>query len=254
MTAWRDCADIPAGLRFEQVNVFVGGEDGFHTYRFVVGKKTHIGAKALGVDTTVFDTLPEHVAAIFIDKSKVAFLYWYAGIGSADRALAGDKNTVFFGDRTDYAGSHTQLKYFAYTNSVKLPAWPAIAKARRAARVSRAGKTTRQRHFVKLVVARDQITFQGGNTTWRLLPSLLAKIPDREHTVLELAMASDQATLKEKNDAFGRAIVLADQLGFEYASYVGIPHWGQRDRRRSPSRSRIQATCLAGSGTSARAN
>ena len=91
--------------------------DGFHTYRFVVGKKTHIGAKALGVDTTVFDTLPEHVAAIFIDKSKVAFLYWYAGIGSADRALAGDNSDnipgvpdVGMGTATKLIAEHGSLK------------------------------------------------------------------------------------------------------------------------------------------------
>ncbi len=98
--------------------------DGFHTYRFVVGKKTDIGAEALGVDEKVFGTLPEHVAAVFIDGSKIAFLYWYAGIGSADRELAGDKNNVFFGDRTDYAGSQTQLKYFAHTNAPTLPLKP----------------------------------------------------------------------------------------------------------------------------------
>ena len=31
--AWPDRGDIPAGLRFQQINVFIGGEDGFHTYR-----------------------------------------------------------------------------------------------------------------------------------------------------------------------------------------------------------------------------
>ena len=95
--------------------------------------------------------------------------------------------------------------------------------------VAQAGKgRTRQRHFVKLVVGKARMTFQSQETTWGDLPKLLEAVPNRSHTVLELAMASDNATLKQKNDATGRVMTLARRFGFEYSSYTGIHPLGAK--------------------------
>jgi hypothetical protein len=41
--------------------------------------------------------------------------------------------------------------------------------------------------------------------------------------VLEVALASDQITVAARNDAVGRATHYARQLGFRYASDIGVP-------------------------------
>jgi len=92
--------------------------DGFHTYRFVVGRKTDFDASALGVDAKTFASLPEHVAALFVDGSRAAFIIWNAGLGEPDEGLADYSNLVSFGDPTGYESSETELKYFGYTSNV----------------------------------------------------------------------------------------------------------------------------------------
>jgi beta-lactamase regulating signal transducer with metallopeptidase domain len=78
----------------------------------------------------------------------------------------------------------------------------------------------RVRHFVMLVIAPDgNMTFQGSETNWEKLPTLLEQVPDRGHTVLCLAWTSDQVTVGQLNEA--RVGQLAQQLGFEYLSNVG---------------------------------
>ena len=78
------------------------------------------------------------------------------------------------------------------------------------------------RHFVLIVVGKDALTFEGKATTWDELPSLLEKVPDRGHTVLDIAMASDQLTVAVADAAQGRASHMVQQFGFEYLSYIGI--------------------------------
>lgn len=77
------------------------------------------------------------------------------------------------------------------------------------------------RHFVKLVIGKDRMTFQGEETTWEKLPELLAKVSDREYTVFEIAVASKNLTIAQYDEAFRRASKLREEYGFEYLSYVG---------------------------------
>jgi hypothetical protein len=72
------------------------------------------------------------------------------------------------------------------------------------------------------------LTFESQPTTWERLPSLLAMVPDRSHTVLEYALASDRTTLAQHGELRGRIIPLAHALGFEYASDVGVRPLGSR--------------------------
>jgi beta-lactamase regulating signal transducer with metallopeptidase domain len=75
---------------------------------------------------------------------------------------------------------------------------------------------------VKLVVSPNQLYLDGTPTTWEALPELLKKVPNRSGTILAFAMASDQMTLAQHNEAWGRISQLAHELNFAYASDTGI--------------------------------
>ncbi len=91
-----------------------------------------------------------------------------------------------------------------------------------------AGLMKRMRYFVLIVVGKDAMTFEGQETTWEELPPLLEKVPNRRQTVLAVAVASNDMTLKEANEAQSRALGLALSFGFEYLSYVGVHPLGAK--------------------------
>jgi hypothetical protein len=91
-----------------------------------------------------------------------------------------------------------------------------------------AGARLRQQYFVKLVVGEDGMTFEGKDTTWDTLPQLLEQIPNRKHTALCLAMASDGVTAMQKEEARTRLGRLVREHGFEYLSLVGTHPLGSK--------------------------
>ncbi len=93
--------------------------------------------------------------------------------------------------------------------------------------VASAGQNA-QRKFVRLVVGTTAMTFEGQPTSWEGVGALVAKVPDRNSTVLEVAVTSDQITVAQQNEWFQRAIALARQHGFEYASFIGIQPPGSK--------------------------
>ncbi len=94
-----------------------------------------------------------------------------------------------------------------------------------------------QRKFVRLVVEKAAMTFEGQPTTWDGVDALLAKVTDRASTVLEFAVTSDQITVQEQNEWFGKSIALAISHGFEYASFIGIHSLGSKGSFDSPVKS-----------------
>lgn len=78
------------------------------------------------------------------------------------------------------------------------------------------------RYFVRLVTDLDGLTFEGETIVWQDLPELLAKVPNRPHTVLELAVGTDEITLRQMNEAESRCQVLTAQHGFEFLSFIGV--------------------------------
>jgi len=86
----------------------------------------------------------------------------------------------------------------------------------------------RMRHFVMLVVGKEKMTFEGEETTWEELAGLLEKVPDRGHTVLTVAIESDEMTLRQVNEARSRGGLLSQQFGFEYLSFVGVHPLGSK--------------------------
>lgn len=85
-----------------------------------------------------------------------------------------------------------------------------------------------ERYFVRLVAGKDRMTFQGADTTWDALPELLEQVPEREHTVLEVAIPSEDMTVREVNNITGLAMSLARRFNFEYGSYIGVHPLGSK--------------------------
>jgi len=78
-----------------------------------------------------------------------------------------------------------------------------------------------QRHFVTLVVGKNRMTFQGKDSTWKELPGLIEKTPDRKHTVLNIARAPGDMTAQQWDEAMGRTLKLVERFGLEYLSQIG---------------------------------
>jgi hypothetical protein len=93
------------------------------------------------------------------------------------------------------------------------------------------------RKFVRVVLDGQQLTFESQATSWNQLESLLKAVPDRERTVLEWAITSDQITIQQQNEWSGRFTDFARRHGFAYASYVGIHPLGSKggEPPRTPS-------------------
>jgi hypothetical protein len=86
------------------------------------------------------------------------------------------------------------------------------------------GDKERPRKFVRLVIGPDKLTFEAEETTWEELPKLLEQVPDREHTVLEIAVTS--TTLPY--DVVLKGLSLAKRLEFKYPSVVGVQPLGSK--------------------------
>ena len=83
-----------------------------------------------------------------------------------------------------------------------------------------AGKN-RLRYFVKLVLGKDSMTFQGKVVRWKDLPELLDCLPNRQQTVLEVGTDGNIPS-----DRLMDALGLAPAHGLEYGSYVGQTELG----------------------------
>lgn len=99
--------------------------------------------------------------------------------------------------------------------------------------ISEKRKDGRMRYFVRLVVDKDKMTFQGQEVTWEELPPLLEKVPDPYHTVFQIASNSWKDVLYDEDkrttsysaefDASRlQALELCSSFGFEYFSFTGV--------------------------------
>lgn len=86
----------------------------------------------------------------------------------------------------------------------------------------------RTRYFVLLVVGKDKLTFEGRPTTWEELPKLLEQVPNRPSTVFATAVATDEMTIREQNNASSRASAIGREFDFEYLSDVGVKPLGSK--------------------------
>lgn len=84
------------------------------------------------------------------------------------------------------------------------------------------------RRFVRVVVGPDRMTFEGQPATWESLPELLKEVPDRQNTVLEVAIASDEMTVKQRDEAIAKVTALAPRFAFESPSFVGVHPLGSK--------------------------
>ncbi len=107
--------------------------------------------------------------------------------------------------------------------------------------ISEKPKDGRMRYFVRLVVGKDKMTFQGQEVIWEELPPLLEKVPNRHHTVFQIASNSgkdffydqDKKTTSysaEFDEMRHRARELCHSFGFEYFSFTGVHPLGTKGK------------------------
>jgi prepilin-type processing-associated H-X9-DG protein len=82
--------------------------------------------------------------------------------------------------------------------------------------------TSEERHFVRLVVGRNRMTFEGEEVTLDELPGLMEKVPNRHSTVFEIAITTKKIPFERYDGVKNQADKLVEQFGFEYLSYVGV--------------------------------
>ena len=65
---------------------------------------------------------------------------------------------------------------------------------------------------VRIVVGPQKMTLEGKETTWEKAREELASLPNRADAVLEVAVASDQMTLAQQNEAVSTGMSLAERV------------------------------------------
>jgi protein involved in polysaccharide export with SLBB domain/beta-lactamase regulating signal transducer with metallopeptidase domain len=81
---------------------------------------------------------------------------------------------------------------------------------------------------VRIVVAPQKVTLDGEESTWEQAKETLSKLPNRGEIVLEVAVASDQMTLAQHNEALSHGLQLANELKFKSLSDVGVHPLGSK--------------------------
>ncbi len=66
------------------------------------------------------------------------------------------------------------------------------------------------------------VTLDGKTVAWQDLDKELGKLSSRSKTVLEYAVTSDEITLRKFRGFQARILRLSQELGFKYASDVGV--------------------------------
>jgi protein involved in polysaccharide export with SLBB domain/beta-lactamase regulating signal transducer with metallopeptidase domain len=105
---------------------------------------------------------------------------------------------------------------------------PVVSSDRKAAAPPGPATQPAKYRAVRIVVGPQKMTLDGKETTWEDAKKQLLSLPSRGECVLEVAVASDQMTLKQQQDAIGQARTLANELKFKYLSDVGIEPLGSK--------------------------
>jgi hypothetical protein len=85
---------------------------------------------------------------------------------------------------------------------------------------------------VRVVVGADKkLTFEGEEMNWDAVEAKLQTVPDRDKTILEVAIATDDVSVREMNNAIGTASHYGRQFGYKYTSYIGVHPLGSKGTR-----------------------
>ena len=169
----------------------------------------------------------------------------YAEAGAFDKAVATQQEAVDRAPAEDKEALQKRLELYKSGKPYRRTAAPASAQQTSNAPTS-AGQVTVsltapakpnavKPEFVRIVIGPGgAMTFEGEKTTEEELPKLLEKVPDRERTVLEIAIASDDMTVREANNVQGVVFRLAREFKFLYGSYVGTHPLGSKGGEQPP--------------------
>ena len=78
------------------------------------------------------------------------------------------------------------------------------------------------RSFVRLVMGTEELTFEGKRIQEDAVRRHLSGVSNRQHTVLELAVTTDELSWRKVNEFKSKYALLANELGFEHASFIGV--------------------------------
>jgi hypothetical protein len=133
----------------------------------------------------------------------------------------------------DAVSGDTKLAYTADQGVISISVAQAAVSAARQTHVTMIdGKpvvtTQAIYHAVRMVVGPQKMTLDGEETTWEKAKETLSKLANRGELVLEVAVASDQMTLAQHNEALSKGLQLANALKFKYLSDVGVHPLGSK--------------------------
>lgn len=101
------------------------------------------------------------------------------------------------------------------------------------------------RSFVRLVLEPEQMTFEGKTVTDDQLRTRLENIPVRKFTVFELAISTDELPLRRVNEFQFKYGAIAHELGFEYASFIGVQPAGSNGSKSQQRKNYVKSNSAA---------
>ena len=120
---------------------------------------------------------------------------------------------------------------YVWSNPLTLtvvPDRPAPTQARQSQTQAEDDADAKGRHFVRLVVGPQKLTFQGREISWGDLQEELKGLSNRSSTVLEVAISTDEISVAKEREIVARAAAEAKKAGLDYASYIGIHELGSK--------------------------
>jgi len=123
-----------------------------------------------------------------------------------------DKTLVTFsGDGVDPLFAARAARELGFEGKLQIPLWADLAKQRE----------LRQQENVRLVVGKEKLTLEGRPTTWQQLPELLATIPNRLNTGLNIARTADDWDVDEWRILESRILAQCRIFGFKSSTFIG---------------------------------
>ena len=174
---------------------------------------------------------------IYRQQKLNAQLVTYNGVGHSIKGEMLDDVIDFF--KANVGEKYVPIKPYEYPFAESKEIHPKDKTESAKTETSEKPQGGRMRYYVRLVVGKDKMTFQGQEVTWEELPPLLEKVPNRHQTVFQIASTSWEDVIDDPDkktiyysaefDASNlKASKLCDSFGFEYFSFAGVHPLGMK--------------------------
>jgi beta-lactamase regulating signal transducer with metallopeptidase domain len=155
------------------------------------------------------------------------------GRGSAALGFIGifEQNTKLQKRLGDIMNQETRIRRFGLAHWALLILFAAATLPMAAQSVEKSGDKPKPQHWVRVVVGKDAMTFEGNAITLEKLPTALEKVPDRSRTVLEYAYPSRETS---RTEVMYELVGRAHYMGFAYLSDIGVHPLGSYGVNNTP--------------------